>query len=50
LKKGNFKGPYHFKGRLTPKKLHAHIWAMLNKMDEDEQQEFFDNAEEEGFY
>ena len=35
--------------RWTPKRLNAHVRAILDDMDEEEQQEFFDEAEEEGF-
>lgn len=50
-RKGNFKGrgPMKFKKRFSPSGLHAHVRAMLEEMDEDEQEEFFNQAEEEGF-
>jgi len=49
MRKGNLKGPYRFKQRFTPKGLHAHVRAIIDDMDEDEQEEFFEEAEEEGF-
>jgi hypothetical protein len=49
-KKGNFKkGPLRFKKRFRPKELHAHVHAILEEMDDDEQREFFELAEKEGF-
>ena len=50
MKKGNFKKPFRFKKRVTPRELHAHVRAALEEMDEEEQDEFFEEAEEEGFY
>jgi hypothetical protein len=49
-KKGNFKKePFRFKKRFTPKELHAHVQSMIEEMDEEEQEEFFEEAEQEGF-
>ena len=48
-RKGNLKNTYKPKNRLTPRALHAHVRAMLEEMDESEQEEFYAEAEEEGF-
>ena len=52
-KKGNFqkyqgkKGPR--RDKWMPSKLRTHIHAILDEMDEEEQEEFFEEAEEQGF-
>ena len=52
-KKGNFqkyqgkKGPR--RDKWTPSKLRTHVRAILDEMDEEEQEEFFEEAEEQGF-
>ena len=45
------KGPrFKKRPRFTPKELHAHVWSLIEDMDSDKQEEFFDKAEEEGFW
>ena len=49
-RKGNLnKGPFRFRKRFTPKELHAHVRGLIEDMEEDEQEEFFEEAETEGF-
>jgi hypothetical protein len=47
-KKGPFKGALRFKKWFTSKDLQAHIHAMLEDMDKEEQDEFYEEAEREG--
>jgi Zinc knuckle len=47
-KKGNFQQKRK-PNRWTPTKLKAHVHAILEEMDEEEQEEFYAEAEEEGF-
>ena len=48
-KKGNFRGKGPGRNRWTPGKLRTHVRAILDEMDEEEQEEFFEEAEEQGF-
>ena len=37
------------KKKMGPKELHAHIRTLINDMDKDDQDEFYEVAEKEGF-
>jgi hypothetical protein len=44
------KGPrFKKRPRFMPKELHVHIQSLIKEMDSDEQEDFFNKAEEEGF-
>jgi hypothetical protein len=48
-RKGNLQKAFKLKNRFTPRALHAHVRAILEEMDDEEQEEFYAEAEEEGF-
>jgi hypothetical protein len=48
-KKGNFSKMFRPKKCFRPKELHSHVQALLNEMDDEEQEEFYIEAEREGF-
>jgi len=48
--KGKLQGKkFSGKQRMTPRQLPTHVRAIIDEMDEDEQEEFFNEAEEQGF-